>query len=228
MTKTRRDALQGLAAMISGGGLATGLAGVAQAADKLVPIGKLFPFLDVYLDIQPIQRTRFALAYRLRVDDKAPGGVELTQVSPAGARSPIPMAADGRLLRLPTLAELKAKTMVEIKAPPGKHRFRMITDMVARVAPATTLDAADLNAAIGQCQAAIRSKAGVLGFAAPKIKRVVFTGAGSGTAVNAQGVGRPLPVQGGFPAYDPEQMPGIVSVKLARAPSQIILDERPK
>jgi hypothetical protein len=56
----------------------------------------------------------------------------------------------------------------------------------------------------------------------------VLDGAGSGTAIDARGAARPLPVTAGAPSYDPELMPGIVTLKLARAPSRIELDERPK
>lgn len=220
MTTTRRAALSGLAAL-----LPLGLAGEAFAQAKAIEIGKLFPFLDLYLGIPAADRTKFTLAYFYRMETGGP--LTLTLVGADGSRTPLPLGADGRVNRLPTLAEIKAKAKIEMGAPKGS-KFKGQMMMLAKVAPAATMNAADLNGAIGQCQQAIKARAGLIGFAAPKIKRVVLHGAGSGTAVDAKGVSKPLPVIAGAPSYDPELMPGIVTLKLARAPSRIELDERPK
>ncbi len=222
MNKTRRATLIGLAALIP-----ASLAGAARAEVKTVEAGKMFPYLDMYLGIPAAQRTRFSISYAVKKDGKAPTGVSIVMLGLNGARTPIPLAGDGRVLRLPTLAELKGKSKVELTKPDGS-KVGISLDMVARVAPATTLAAADLTAAIGQCDAAIKSKAGVLGFAAPKIKRTLFKDAGGGTAVNAQGAAKPLPMMGGHPAFDPEQMPGMVSIRLNRPPSVILMAGRPK
>lgn len=220
MTTTRRAALMGLAAL-----LPLSLAGEAFAKTKAIEIGKLFPFLDLYLGIPAADRTRFTLAYFYRMESGGP--LTMTLVGKDGSRTPLTLGADGRVLRTPTLAEIKAKAVIELSAPEGtKFKGQML--MLAKVAPAATLSATELAAAVSQCQAAIKAKAGLIGFAAPKIKRVVLHGAGSGSAVDAKGVSRPLPVAAGAPSYDPELMPGMVSLKLARAPSRIELDERPK
>jgi hypothetical protein len=220
MTKTRRAALTGLAAL-----LPLALAGEAMAKSKTVEVGKLFPFLDLYLGIPAADRTRFTLAYFYKME--AGGPMTMTLVAKDGARTPLPLGPDGRVNRLPTLAEIKSKAMIELNAPEGS-KFKGQMMMLARVTPAATMSAVELNAAVTQCQAAIKAKAGLIGFAAPKIKRVVLHGAGSGTAIDAKGGSRPLPVTAGAPSYDPELMPGMVTLKLARAPSRIELDERPK
>lgn len=220
MTTTRRAALTGLAAL-----LPLSLAGEAVAEPKLIEVGKLFPFLDLFLSIPAANRTKFTLAYFYKME--AGGPLTMTLVGADGSRRPLPLGADGRVTRLPTLAEFKAKAKIELSAPKGS-KFKGQMMMLANVAPAATLSAADLNASVFQCQQAIKAKAGLIGFAAPKIKRVVLHGAGSGTAIDAKGVSKPLPVAAGAPSYDPELMPGIVSLKLARAPSRIELDERPK
>lgn len=220
MTTTRRAALMGLAAL-----LPLSIAGEAFAKSKAVEAGKLFPYLDLFLSIPAADRTKFTLAYFYKVQSGGP--LAFTMISPGGVRTPLPIGPDGRVNRLPTLAELKAKPTVEMNAPEGS-KFKGGMMMLARMAPAATLDAVELNATIAQCQRAIKAKAGLIGFAVPKIKRVVLHGAGSGTAIDAKGAARPLPVTAGAPSYDPELMPGIVTLKLARAPSRIELDERPK
>ncbi len=220
MTTTRRAALTGLAAL-----LPLSLAGEAFAKSKAIEASKLFPFLDLFLGIPAADRTKFTLAYFYKVESGGP--LSFTLISPGGARTPLPIGSDGRVNRLPTLAELKARPTVEMNAPEGsKIKGGMM--MLARMAPAATLDAVELTATLAQCQRAIKAKAGLIGFAVPKIKRLVLHGAGSGTAIDARGAARPLPVAAGTPSYDPELMPGIVTLKLARAPSRIELDERPK
>lgn len=220
MTTTRRAALTGLAAL-----LPLSLAGEAFAKSKAIEIGKLFPYLDLYLGIPASDRTKFTIAYFYRIE--AGGPMTMTLVGADGTRTPLPLGPDGRVNRLPTLADIKAKAKIEMAAPDGS-KFKGQIMMLARVAPAAAMSATDLAAAISQCQLAIKAKAGLIGFAAPKIKRVVLHGAGSGTAIDANGVSKPLPVTAGAPSYDPELMPGIVTLKLARAPSRIELDERPK
>ena len=220
MTTTRRAALTGLGAL-----LPLSLAGEAFAKSKGVEAGKLFPFLDLFLSIPAADRTKFTLAYFYKVE--AGGPLTFTLVGPGGARTPLPLGPDGRVTRLPTLADLKAKATIEMDAPTGS-KFKGQMMMLARTPPAATMDAGELAAAVAQCQKAIKAKAGLIGFAAPKVKRVVLHGAGSGTAVDAKGAARPLPVIAGAPSYDPELMAGMVTLKLARAPSRIELDERPK
>jgi len=222
MAATRRSTLLGLAALLSVG-WATG----AAAKTKSFPATKLFPYLDLYLGIPAPQRTLFVLAYFLKLNGKPAASMQPVLIV-GGSRTVLPVGADGRVQRLPSLADLKAKTQIELSAPEGS-KFSLNMEMLARVTPATAIPAGQLVAAIDQCDRAIRSKAGLLGFAAPKIKRAVFKGAGSGTAVNAQGVARPLPLTAeGSPAFDPEQMPGTVTIKLARAPTSIALAGRPK
>jgi hypothetical protein len=221
MGATRRTTLMGLAAL-----LPAGLAGPAMAKSKGVEVKKIFPFLDLYLGIPANQRTLFTLAYFLKQNGGPPKDISLVLVS-GGVRTPIAVGGDGRLQRLPTLADLKSKAQVEITAPEGA-KIQLSMELLAKVAPAKDIPAAQLAAAIQQCEAAIKSKAGLIGFAAPKIKRVGFVGAGSGTAVNAQGVAKPLPPGKLGPQFDPEQMPGTATIKLARAPTMIALLERPK
>ena len=220
MTTTRRAALTGLAAL-----LPIALAGEAFAGAKAIEIGKLFPYLDLYLGIPAGDRTRFTLAYFYKIESGGP--LTFTLLGANGTRTPLPLGADGRVNRLPTLAEIKAKAKVEMSAPEGS-KFKGGLAILARVAPAATLNAVDVAAAVLQAEKAIKAKAGLIGFAAPKIKRAIFKGAGSGTAIDAKGAARPLPMAKEGPAYDPELMPGIVTIKLARTPAHIELDGRSK
>jgi hypothetical protein len=216
MTLTRRG-LAGLA-------LATVAVGPVFAADapKTFPAKKMFPFLDLYLGIPPADRTRFTLAYYLRSNGKPATGVTLTLISAAGARSTIPVGADGRLLKTPSVADLKdGQIGIEKSDPAAKFQLSMEMQAVARMAD--VVPAADLAAAITQCKAAIKAKAGVIGCAAPQVEQVAFPGLTAGTAVFADGRTAALPLYKGMPAWNPATQAGVVSLKFARTPSRALL-----
>jgi len=219
---TRRAAGGGVAAALIGG------TAFAQASGdtKLVEATKLFPYLDLYLGIEPARRSRFVMAYYIKRDGKPAANFPATLITADGKRRPLSIGADGRVQHLPSLAELKSKAKVELIAPKGS-KIQLNMELQANMRMAPMLRAADLAACIKQCEDAIRSKAGVLGFAAPKIKRVVMRGGGSGRAVSPDWT-KPLPMQMGHPAFDPEQMPGASTIELARAPGAILLSGRPK
>ena len=58
---------------------------------------------------------------------------------------------------------------------------------------------------------------------APKIEQVLFAGVTAGTAVMADGKTTPLPLFKGMPAYDPAALPGVASLKFAKAPARAML-----
>ena len=209
---------------MAGAALAALAAGPALAADpgEPIPAKKLFPYLDLYLGIPAADRSRFVMAYYLRRDGKPATGVSLTLISAGGARSPIPVGSDGRLLKTPSPADLKDGKIALVKTDPAsKFQLSMELQPTARVADA--VPAADFAAAIVQCRTAIKAKAGVIGFAAPKIEQVVFAGVTSGTAVMADGRTAPLPLYKGMPAYDPVALPGVASLKFPKAPGRALL-----
>lgn len=216
MTLTRRG--------LTGVALATLAAGPAFAADaqRTFPAKKMFPFLDLYLGIPPADRSRFVLAYYLRRDGKSATGVTLTLIGASGARSTIPIGADGRLLKTPSIIDLKAGQIVIEKGDPAA-KFQLTMEMQATTRMAEALPAGELAAAIAQCRAAIKAKAGVIGFAAPKIEQVAFAGVTGGSAVFADGRVAALPLYKGMPAYDPAAWAGVVSLKFARVPSRALL-----
>ena len=203
------------------GALAAGPA-FAAAADEPLPAKKLFPFYDLYLAIPAADRSKFTMAYYLRSNGKPATGVTLTLISAAGVRSPIPIGADGRILKTPGPADLKDGKIAIAKAN-AADKFQLSMEMQPVVRMAEIMPAAELAASIAQCRAAIKAKAGVIGFAAPKIEQVIFTGLTSGTAVMADGRTAPLPLFKGMPAYDPAAQPGVASLKFAKAPGRALL-----
>jgi hypothetical protein len=213
----RRIVLTGLAALA--------LAGAAQAADRIavVPLKKVFPYLDAYLAAPVADRSRFAMAYRLQVDGKPNPAVRLAFVNGA-ERVAVPVDASGRIGRLPSLAMLKSDQKAEITGPEG-HKIGLVVDVEATMAPALELDARALSASAAQATAGATRAAGKMSFAAPRLERVVFQGAAGGQVVSAQGRSQPLPVVKGEPVFDPARYADARSVRFTRAPRRILLDK---
>ncbi len=223
MTQSRRGLILSAAAFAVAPAL-------ARAADKggLVPVKKIFPYYDLYLDIPAADRSRFAMAYYLKLNGKPAAGHTLWLVGANGGRTALPVGADGRIQKLPSLADLKANATVD----PGKRqesdKFQISMEMQPTVQLDTELPAADLVAAIEQCNTAIRKRAGLIGFAAPKMEQVVFVGVGAGQAVLAGGKTVPLPVMQGAPVYQPSVLAGVQVLKFAKAPSRALMAGKSK
>ena len=182
MTVSRRAVLTGAAALA--------LAGPAAAADRLVPAKKLFPYLDAYLRLPPAKRSRFVPTYILAKD--RPAGLWIV----GGAqRIALPIAADGKVLRLPTAAQWET-AQIQVSGPEGaKYGISMQLEALAPLA--TEFDAAGLATSIAQANEGIRSAMGIAGLMAPKTERVAFKGVAAGDAVFPDGRSVLLPVVDG-------------------------------
>jgi len=218
MSATRRDMILTAAALAVA-------PGAALAADEKKkpgpPVRKAFPYYDVYLGVPAAERSRFVMAYYLRVNGKPTSGQKLYVVMPGGARTLLTQAPDGRITRMPTLAELKDGVLdADRKSPTDKFSLAMELQPVVRLGE--TVATADLVAAIEQCNTAIRKRAGVVGFAVPKMEQVLFAGAGSGEAIAGARVS-PLPAFKAYVAFKPADHAGAQSLKFGKAPVRALL-----
>ena len=195
---------------------------IPAVTERLVDAAKVFPFLDKFLTLPTVERSRLSLGYIVRQDGKAPHDLKLALVDGA-RRTPVPVAADGRVVRLPTLAELQAKTQVAVQAPKGS-KMGITMALEAAIAPSEEIAAADCKLAIDQANGAIKKVAGVFALAAPHIAKTTFHGASAGTAVWPDGHSQPLPVAKGTPSFDPTAMKGAKAVRLDHAPTRIELE----
>ena len=223
MTLDRRTLIVSAAAAL------TVAPGLALAADKKgpPPAKKVFQYYDLYLGIPAVERSRFVMTYYLKVNGKPASGQNLYVVMPGGARTLLTQAPDGRFTRLPTLAELKDGVLdVDKKAEADKFSISMEMQPVARLGE--TMTTAELVAALDQCNTAIKKRAGLIGFAVPKMEQVIFVGAGSGQAVLAGGKTAPLPLFKAMPFYRPSDMAGAQSLKFAKAPTRAMLTGKTK
>ena len=208
MTASRRTVLGGVAAVA--------FAGPALALDRLVDPKKVFPYLDAYLRIPPAKRSQFTVAYRL-VKDR-PTGLWLVE---GQQRTPIPLAADGKMLRLPTAGQLEHAQL--LISGPDKAKYGVNLNIEPLATPAQEMDAATLHAAVTQGAEGMKGAAGAIGFMVPRLKGVMFMGVASGEAVFADGRRTPLPMQKDAPFYEPAKLPGVKTLRFPKAPTRMEL-----
>jgi hypothetical protein len=214
------------------GGVAVSIltAGVARAAGTTAKADALYPYLKMYLEAPPEQRTHFVLAYYAMRGHKPAPDVKAFLVGANGARRPIGIAGDGRIQTLPSLADLHANIQVEIDT---SDKITPSLEILATAAPAARMDTHALVQAMDQANAAIAAHAGVLAFAAPKLTCAYMLGAHSGQAVLANGKSVPLPLRTGqmfvgVPYFDSLAMPDARAVVLDRAPTRVLLGGKPR
>lgn len=216
-----------LAGPAAGPALAQAKPAAAQQA-KQVPIKKAFPYLDAYLKIPAAERSRFALAYRFQTQNGGSPGPIRVWVNQGSARTELPVAADGKVMRLPTLAMLSDKTasVTVDKASSAALGIDLSLEPTARAA--AEMEAGEISAAVDQANRGIKRAAGVARFAVPTMAAAMFRDAGSGQVVMADGRRSPLPVVGGTPYFAPASAPGARTLVFAKAPTRIVLGPVPK
>lgn len=212
----RRHLLAGFAAIA--------LCASARAAERTasVPVKKLFPYLEAYLSLPPAERSRFVMAYRLLAAGNPDPSLRVVLVA-GGQRTPLPLDGFGRISRLPTAAQLRAPDARAEVTGPQERRFNLSLDIEPAIAPAAEMDAHALALASQQATAGARKAAGVMGFAAPRLDRVVFEGGAGGEAVNGQGKATPLMVVKGNPVFDPAKQPDARAIRFSHAPRRLLL-----
>jgi hypothetical protein len=194
----------------------------AQAVERMVDATKVFPMLDKFLAIAPADRSQLALGYLVTKDGKPASDVRLTLVS-GGRRTPLPVAADGRVERLPSGADFAAHAQVDVEAPPGAKLGARL-DLGTAIKPAPEISAADCALAITQANAAMHRAAGVLAMLAPRISKTVFIGAVGGMAVGPDGKAQLLPLVKGQPVYDADAVKDAKVLRFTKAPTSIDLE----
>lgn len=199
----------------------------AAAGERMVPVGRVFPYLERFYGIPAARRTLFHLGYALRVSDRPYSGPAFF-VSPSGQRTPVPIGPGGIVGRLPTLQQLRNdQERFAVVAPQGAH-FAMNLQLIADVPLGPEIDVAALNASIAQANAGIRSAAGMMSFMAPTMVRVAFEGGRGAVAVMQDGSTQPLPVVLGEASFTPSAMPRARVIRFAGAPRRATLGTAPR
>jgi hypothetical protein len=211
----RRAALVGMAAALIASGAA------AQTGAKSFEAGKLFKYLGLYYRIPAQERSLFKLSYFVETQ-----GAPVSAVKLSTAAGPMPLAADGEVLRLPTAEQLRRKEQITIQAPKGT-KFGLDLQLESLARPSTEMEAAPLVASVVQANKGIKGAVGLIGFAVPSMGRLEFKNAGSGQAVMADGRRLPLASVAGTPVFD-VATPNVRTIVLTRAPSHIFMAPAPK
>jgi hypothetical protein len=203
---SRRAVLAGVAA--------AAFAGPAPAEERLVDPKKVFVYFDAYLRIPPAKRNAITVVYRFTAT--RPAGLWIVEGT---QRTPLPLSADGRVLRLPTAGQMEAGKL--LVSGPDKAKYSLNIGVEPVAPPAQEMDAAPLALSINQATEAMKTAAGPLALVAPRLKRVGFTGVASGEAVLADGRRVPLPVDDGAPYYEPGKLPGARTLRFPKTPTRI-------
>ncbi len=220
-----------LAPALAGFCLVAGAAAAQTAADsETMAASKLFPLLDTYLGLPLTERDQFHLEYAV-TGNAAGANTHLMLKRPSGD-VPIALAADGRILTLPDLADIKSAQVV-MTTPKGSH-YGISLHIVANEAPAQRLDVAPLKAGIDQARAAGRKTAGLMAMMAPDFETVCFVDAGSGQAILDDGKTIALKISAPpsmpkflNPCLTPADQPRARQVSLAHTPTAILIVRRP-
>ena len=203
---------------------ATALPAVAQEAgapgQKTVQATKVFRYLDRYFETPAADRSKLRVVFILTKDGRPAVGYHPVLID-GDQRTPLPLAADGRFERLPSLEQLRRKPMVAIDAPTDA-KFGATIDIQSTVRPAQEMDAREVALSIQQVGRVTHDVVGALSILMPSVG-ASFPGGGAGVAIFASGAETPLPTRHGAPFYDPGATKGAVKLRFSRTPSKVDL-----
>ena len=202
--------------------LATVLAAAATPAlaEKTAPATKVLPYLDKYLKVPPAERSRVRLSYAIRHEGKPVPNLKVTLVEKNGARTPLPVNADGYFERLPTVAQLQGDPDLVFDVP-ADFKMNTLMDFQTQLKPGTQYDARELAATVDEANAVIGKVAGVASFMVPKMTGIVFVKADGGSIAFADGHAAPLPEDKDLPYFRPADHQGAAQVKLTKTPTKV-------
>lgn len=202
--------------------LAVAIAAAATPAfaEKTVPADKALPFLDKFLKVPPAERTRLKLSYAIRHDGQMMPNLKATLVEKSGARTPLPINAEGFFERLPTLAQLEGDAAIVLDAP-ADMKLGTMMNFGTQLKLAAEYDARELAATVSEANTVIGKAAGPMSFMAPKMTGIAFPKAEGGTVVFADGHTAPLPEAKDVPYFRPADHQGAVRGKLTKTPTKV-------
>ncbi|MFN3856408.1 MAG: hypothetical protein ACK4RV_01570 [Caulobacter sp.] len=192
------------------------IASPALAARREMDCSRVFVFLDNFLRLSPAERARLKVSFYLTQKGRAPKGVKAWLVDKDGTITQLPIGADGRFQRLPTLKQLVDKSTIVFEGEETSG-YSVRIGLVWGERPEEEMSAAELTRILADTNAIVKKAAGVFSVAAPKMVQVAFPG-GAGEVVMASGQTQPLPMFRGSPAFNPSTLAGAKLVRFSKLP----------
>jgi len=193
------------------------IAGPALAARREMDCSRVFVFLDNFLRLTPAERARLKVSFYLTQKGRAPKGVKAWLVDKDGTITQMPIAADGRFLRLPTLKQLVEKSTIVFEGEEASG-YSVRIGLVWGSQPRMEMEAAEVSRILADANAIVKKAAGVFSVAAPKMVQVAFPGGAGGEVVMANGKVAPLPLFKGSPAFNPSTHAGAETIRFSKLP----------
>ncbi len=181
--------------------------------------GKVFPHIEIFLKMAAAGPSDFVVAYYVRRDGQPAGDVNATLFD--GERQiALPVAVDGRMMRLPTLEQVRNHDSVAFDGPQSS-RLTVRIGLAPTAPPTPIMGAAIVEKAIWQANTAIHRLAGPFAVVVPRLRTAVFEGAEGGTALLSDGTSAPLPIRKGDPYYEPSTLRNAVTLSFTKAAQHI-------
>lgn len=191
---------------------------------RQVPVDKVFAFLPNYYALKAHDRFRL----EFYVVGELPASFQMA-LKRKGGDVPVTVAADRRLLPLPTAQDFTDHTAVEVTGPKDA-RIGLTVKISSTLAPAKTMDARALAAGVDQVRIGVKSMAGLMAMLVPDYKSVCFDGARAGTVATADGKMVTMKVSKkagdaaiGSPCFTPSEVANAAQVTLDRVPTGVYI-----
>jgi len=187
----------------------------ASAQDMITDTRKIseLPGLQGFLNLAPAEKSQFDIYYAVKIKHVDPSGISLT-MNDNGREIPLHMGPDGRISPMATREQVNGGATITVVYP--KEGSEALKLRVYSTQPnGREYDAKGLALGISQANRAMAKVGGLLVLAVPRLDRVYFVGANSGT-LDTDGQSQPLPTTSkadneapaGTPYYVPSQMSG--------------------
>lgn len=182
--------------------LLVGAASADANGRTAAPLSDMFPMLDNYQDIPEAERSHFEVEYFVKSADPSVSDFDLW-IEPSGERIDIERGPAGRVNTNALAPYLASNPTVMTTLPKGGGSASMAASPMLELADEIAMS--DVKMAVDQTNRAMKKRAGLLAFAAPKVKSVRFQLApGSSASLRkADGTSDPLSAEDGWISVRP-------------------------
>lgn len=190
------------------------------------------PGLAGFYKLSPAEHSQFGVYYAVKIKHASLAGSSAV-INDGDRKVPVRLGPDGRIEPTPTREQVEHGATITVTYPAAASKALKLR--VFSTQPAGhDYDAQGLALGIRQANNAMGKIGGILVMALPRLDRVYFVGAGSGS-VETGGQTQPLPkfqgdneVPAGTPYFVPSQAPNATKIHLSGTPSLALFANPPK